>query len=137
MHYTLLLSIMHHHGLGVLLDPTKRGRSFRRLLYKTLLATDMSVHFDFMTSFQSLLSEAPLDPLKRQVLVCQALIKCADISNPVGALDPGPPVSADPFAGSPPWCFKTMGKRVDGRMDETSTTRTTSPFASIRHAFQQ
>ena len=85
MHYTLLLSIMHHHGLGVLLDPTKRGASFRRLLYKTLLATDMSVHFDFMSSFQSLLNEAPLDLLKRQVLVCQALIKCADISNPVGA----------------------------------------------------
>ena len=75
---------MHHHGLGVLLDTTKRGTSFRRLLYKTLLATDMSVHFDFMSSFQSLLDEVPLDPSKRQVLVCQALIKCADISNPVG-----------------------------------------------------
>lgn len=83
MHYTLLLSIMHHHGLGVLLDPTKRGTSFRRLLYKTLLATDMSVHPEFMSNFQSLLSEPLLDPLKRQVLVCQALIKCADISNPV------------------------------------------------------
>lgn len=84
MHYTLLLSIMHHHGLGVLLDTTKRGTSFRRLLYKTLLATDMSVHFDFMSSFKSLLDEVPPDPSKRQVLVCQALIKCADISNPVG-----------------------------------------------------
>ena len=83
MHYTLLLSIMHHHGLGVLLDPTKRGTSFRRLLYKTLLATDMSVHPEFMSNFQSLLNEPLLDPLKRQVLVCQALIKCADISNPV------------------------------------------------------
>ena len=98
----------------------------------------MSVHFDFMTSFQSLLSEAPLDPLKRQVLVCQALIKCADISNPVGYLDPDPsPFGADPFSGSSPWCFKTMGKRVDGRMDEASTARTTSTFASIRHTFQQ
>lgn len=82
MHYTLLLSIMHHHGLGVLLDPTKRGTSFRRLLYKTLLATDMSVHAEFMSSFQSLLNEPLLDTSKRQVLVCQALIKCADISNP-------------------------------------------------------
>ena len=102
MHYTLLLSIMHHHGLGVLLDPTKRGRSFRRLLYKTLLATDMSVHFDFMSGFQSLLNEAPLDPLKRQVLVCQALIKCADISNPVSDSTPGPLLKIDLFLGSSP-----------------------------------
>lgn len=86
MHYTLLLSIMRHHGLGVLLDPTKQGTSFRRILYKTLLATDMSVHTEFMSNFQSLLHEPFLDPLRRQVLVCQALIKCADISNPVSLL---------------------------------------------------
>jgi hypothetical protein len=102
MHYTLLLSIMHHHGLGALLDPMKRGTSFRRLLYKTLLATDMSVHLEFMSSFQSLLNEPLLDPSKRQVLVCQALIKCADISNPVGDLDPQPLFSADTFLGPPP-----------------------------------
>ena len=117
MHYTLLLSIMHHHGLGVLLDPTKRGRSFRRLLYKTLLATDMSVHFDFMSSFQSLLNERPLDPSKRQVLVCQALIKCADISNPVGDQNSDRLVNADVFPGSPSLRFKAVGKRLDGRMD--------------------
>ena len=101
MHYTLLLSIMHHHGLGVLLDPTKRGTSFRRLLYKTLLATDMSVHFDFMSSFQSLLNEAPLDLSKRQVLVCQALIKCADISNPVSGLNLDLYSVLTPFQGRP------------------------------------
>ena len=114
MHYTLLLSIMHHHGLGVLLDPTKRGTSFRRLLYKTLLATDMSVHLDFMSSFQSLLNEPPLDPLKRQVLVCQALIKCADISNPVGGLNSNPLFSTHPFSGPSPLRFKAVGKRLDG-----------------------
>jgi len=114
MHYTLLLSIMHHHGLGVLLDPTKRGTSFRRLLYKTLLATDMSVHFDFMSSFQSLLNEPPPDPLKRQVLVCQALIKCADISNPVGDLNPDPLFNTDAFSGSSPLRFKAVGKCLDG-----------------------
>ena len=102
MHYTLLLSIMHHHGLGVLLDSTKRGTSFRRLLYKTLLATDMSVHFDFMSNFQSLLNGESLDPLKRQVLVCQALIKCADISNPVGDSDFNPLFGAEVFSGPSP-----------------------------------
>ena len=114
MHYTLLLSIMHHHGLGVLLDPTKRGTSFRRLLYKTLLATDMSVHFDFMSSFQASLSEAPLDPLKRQVLVCQALIKCADISNPVGDLNYKSLFSTDASLGPSPLRFKTVGERING-----------------------
>lgn len=114
MHYTLLLSIMHHHGLGVLLDPTKRGTSFRRLLYKTLLATDMSVHFDFMSSFQSLLNDVPLDLSKRQVLVCQALIKCADISNPVGDLNLDPSFGADAFSGPSPWRLKAVGKRIDG-----------------------
>lgn len=114
MHYTLLLSIMHHHGLGVLLDPTKRGTSFRRLLYKTLLATDMSVHFDFMSNFQSLLNEGPLDLSRRQVLVCQALIKCADISNPVGNLNLDRLINADVSPGSSPLRFKTVGKRIDG-----------------------
>jgi len=98
----------------VLLDPTKRGTSFRRLLYKTLLATDMSVHFDFMSSFQSLLNEALPDPFKRQVLVCQALIKCADISNPVGNLNAEPLFSTDPFSGSSALGFEAVGKRIDG-----------------------
>ena len=114
MHYTLLLSIMHHHGLGVLLDSTKRGASFRRLLYKTLLATDMSVHPEFMSGFQSLLNEPSLDPAKRQVLVCQALIKCADISNPVCYRNPKPSFSADIFSGSSSQRLKTVGKRTNG-----------------------
>jgi len=82
MHYALLLSIMRYHGLGTLLDRPQTGPSFRKLLYKTLLATDMSVHCDFMEAFQSMGTGEEAESNKRQVLVCQALIKCADISNP-------------------------------------------------------
>ena len=77
---------MRHHGLGRLLDdPTDAsGQRVRKLLSETVLATDMSVHAAFMDNFRSLLSEnSDADLCRRQVLTCQAIIKCADISNPV------------------------------------------------------
>lgn len=61
------------------------GQRFRKLLLAIVLATDMRVHTDFMTRFERLLSEnEPEDDWARRILLCQALIKCADISNPVG-----------------------------------------------------
>ena len=84
MHYNLIMQLMRHHGLGSLLDRPKSGPSFRKLLSMTILATDMSVHSEFMRCFREMVeSETPVDPFKQKVLVCQALIKCADISNPV------------------------------------------------------
>ena len=84
MHYSLIMQVMRHNNLGFLLDRVPTGPSFRKLLLGTILATDMGVHFDFMTDFRSLLDGADFPELKRRILVCQALIKCADISNPVG-----------------------------------------------------
>lgn len=57
----------------------------------------MNVHFPWMTRFEQLknrLSNNEEDDLAKaegvdcqtRLLLCQALIKCADISNPVGAL---------------------------------------------------
>jgi hypothetical protein len=78
------MQLMRHHGLSSLLDRPKSGPSFRKLLAMTVLATDMSVHADFMKCYKEMVeSEAPIDPFRQKVLVCQALIKCADISNPV------------------------------------------------------
>ena len=77
------MQIMRHNNLGFLLDRTPTGPGFRKLLLGAVLATDMGVHFDFMTEFANLLNGADFTELKRRVLVCQALIKCADISNPV------------------------------------------------------
>lgn len=83
MHYSLILQIMRHHNLSFLLDRPTAGPLFRQLLLKTVLATDMGIHFNFMTDFRDMLAGADLPEFQRRILVCQALIKCADISNPV------------------------------------------------------
>ena len=85
MHCTLLLHVMRYHGMSHLLDRQDSGVHFRKLLLQMVLATDMSVHADFMKRFEALVQdEGRLSSLReRKVLMCQALIKCADISNPV------------------------------------------------------
>ncbi len=87
MHYSLIMQIMRHNNLGFLLDRPHTGSSFRQLLLGAVLATDMGVHFDFMAEFTKLVNGADFPELKRRVLVCQALIKCADISNPVSTIE--------------------------------------------------
>jgi hypothetical protein len=90
--------------LSALRSPTetvKTSTDFRALLVKTILATDMSVHGQWMAMLsdfnerQAKLEtckrpgdvEMPVDPQTR-LLFCQAIIKCADISNPVCDLCP-------------------------------------------------
>ncbi|EEB92122.1 hypothetical protein MPER_09418, partial [Moniliophthora perniciosa FA553] len=85
MHISLLLRVMRHHGLGPLLDDPvdDSGQRTRKLLSETVLATDMSVHKTFMENFRSLLDRTQdFELCRRQLLICQAIIKCADISNP-------------------------------------------------------
>ena len=77
---------MKHHGLGRLLAPSPSGgqSNFRRLLLDTVLATDMGVHKDFMDRFGRLMENPQTFSVSEaRTLLCQALIKCADISNPV------------------------------------------------------
>ena len=83
MHCTLLMHILRKQGLGRLLDTPTTKHSFRKLLHETVLATDMRIHGTFMDSFRSLVQGEVTDPWTKRVLVSQALIKCADISNPV------------------------------------------------------
>ncbi|GBE83754.1 HD-domain/PDEase-like protein [Sparassis crispa] len=82
MHAALILQIMRHNGLGSLLDCSTGGATFRKVLVGTVLGTDMGIHYDFITGFRELISDGETPELRRKVLVCQALIKCADISNP-------------------------------------------------------
>ncbi|KAJ7468044.1 hypothetical protein FB451DRAFT_1137150 [Mycena latifolia] len=83
MHCQLLLRVMRHHGLGRLLDDPKSGVQNRKLLWETVLATDMSVHDAFMQRFQDLIAnKGESTPIYRRITICQAIIKCADISNP-------------------------------------------------------
>lgn len=82
MHFTLLLHLMRHQGLDALLDNPRSGAQFRKLLLEIVLATDMRVHLEFMIRFKRLVDGEVVDEWKKKLLVCQALIKCADISNP-------------------------------------------------------
>ncbi|KAJ7461732.1 hypothetical protein B0H11DRAFT_2055778 [Mycena galericulata] len=83
MHGQLLLRVMRHHGLGRLLDDPKCGVQNRKLLWETVLATDMSVHDAFMQRFEDLIAHRGENSLMhRRITICQAIIKCADISNP-------------------------------------------------------
>jgi hypothetical protein len=57
-------------------------------MYSSVLATDMSLHFawmarlkDFGASLESTEERIEQDD---RIMLCQAIIKCADISNPVG-----------------------------------------------------
>lgn len=87
MHYAILIQVMRHHGLGSLLDRPIAGQVFRKTLAGIVLATDMSVHFEFMKNFGLLLAGKDFPLSHRKLLLCQALIKCADISNPVRSCD--------------------------------------------------
>lgn len=84
MHCAFLLPIMKRHGLAHLLDSSDAGTQFRRLLLDTVLATDMGVHAQFMQRFTHLMEKpSEFTNVEARTLLCQALIKCADISNPV------------------------------------------------------
>lgn len=83
MHCQLLLRVMRCHGLGSLLDSPANGMHIRKLLWQTVLATDMSMHDQFMRNFKDIIDGQLGSLCIRQVIVCQAIMKCADISNPV------------------------------------------------------
>ncbi|KAG6897422.1 hypothetical protein C0992_001736 [Termitomyces sp. T32_za158] len=82
MHSQLLLRVMRYHGLGVVLDHPTTGLRTRRLLWETILATDMSVHDLFMKNLSGLINGQAASLFFRQSITCQTLMKCADISNP-------------------------------------------------------
>ena len=83
MHCQLLLRVMRYHGLGVLLDDPNDGPCLRRILLFSVLATDMGVHQDFMLRFKRMLDGESTSLCARQTLICEAILKNADISNPV------------------------------------------------------
>jgi hypothetical protein len=85
MHYQLLKRVMRCHGLGVFLDDPLHGKHVREILRSSVIFTDMGVHSDFMAQFKKLIETGEGSISHRQVLICQALLKNADISNPVCA----------------------------------------------------
>ena len=83
MHYALMVQVMRVNGLAVLMDRPASGQSFRKMLYNIVIATDMGVHPRFMERFRQMVDGEVQDETEQRILVCQAIIKCADISNPV------------------------------------------------------
>ncbi|WVW83390.1 hypothetical protein I302_105409 [Kwoniella bestiolae CBS 10118] len=98
MHCMLIVQLLRKHGFGFLIEGTPISptqaldqKGFRRVLYSTVLATDMSLHFAWiqrLKEFDEGLREGDVgeDEYDR-VMICQALIKCADISNPTRPID--------------------------------------------------
>lgn len=77
---------MKHHGLGVLLDDPKYGTHLRAILRLSVIMTDMKRHDEFLVTFKAL-TEGEMTPIcLRQVIICQAILKNADISNPVSTI---------------------------------------------------
>ena len=69
-------------GFRNLLDDPEHGTIVRNLINYSVMATDMGVHDAFVTRFSGVL-EGKAKLMERRILVCQGIIKCADISNPV------------------------------------------------------
>lgn len=62
--------------------------SFRKVLESSILATDMSQHFSFVTRLHEMGKRfgerrVSTDVEADRLLLCAGLMKCADISNPV------------------------------------------------------
>ena len=74
---------MRHHGLGVLLDDPLHGNHLKKILLQSVLATDMGVHNDFMIRLKQVADGEAGSLCMRQLIICQAILKNADISNPV------------------------------------------------------
>ncbi len=104
MHCMLIVQLLRKHGFGFLLSPStltsnnpaRRSldtKGFRKVLYSSVLATDMSLHFAWVQNLKEFGAKISRGELKRRlssedaeadrITICQALIKCADISNPV------------------------------------------------------
>lgn len=114
----LIVQLIRKHGFGFLLNPCQIAKSqevnparaafdalgFRRVLYSSVLATDMSLHFVWMQELQKYGEDishakgvygrndieaggATDDAAETdRIMIAQALIKCADISNPVSLI---------------------------------------------------
>lgn len=102
MHCMLVVQLLRKYGLGFLIERTKYSsgeqavpnldqKSFRQVLYSSILATDMSLHFAWvqkLKEFDARLNAREVGAVEdERILICQALIKCADISNPVGLIE--------------------------------------------------
>ncbi|CDH50397.1 3-cyclic-nucleotide phosphodiesterase rega [Lichtheimia corymbifera JMRC:FSU:9682] len=87
-HSMTLFQILKKHGIDQCLKSASEYQDFRKTVVATILATDMSLHNDYVSRIKEqairLKDVRSLDPAAQEeerILLCSALIKCADISN--------------------------------------------------------
>ncbi|KAI8082829.1 uncharacterized protein BX664DRAFT_339159 [Halteromyces radiatus] len=89
-HSMTLFQLMKKHGLDQISggSGTLNYQEFRKTVVTSILATDMSLHNDYVLKIQEqatrLLDRTPtskIDEEQERLLLCSAIIKCADISN--------------------------------------------------------
>ncbi|KAI9484431.1 hypothetical protein BDB00DRAFT_855679 [Zychaea mexicana] len=87
-HSMTLFQIIKKHKIDECLGSTEDFQAFRKTVVASILATDMSLHNDYVTRIKgqaarlrnlSALSDSARE--EERMLLCSALIKCADISN--------------------------------------------------------
>ncbi|KAK9763554.1 3',5'-cyclic-nucleotide phosphodiesterase [Basidiobolus ranarum] len=85
-HTTSLFLLMKKHEFNFFGDQfTSEFKDFRKLVVNSILATDMSAHFEYIRSFteqnKRLESSTKLDAIQEKISFCSAILKCSDISN--------------------------------------------------------
>ncbi|CAO3703431.1 unnamed protein product [Rhizopus stolonifer] len=91
-HAMTLFQLLKKHGFDAYLGgvESSRYKDFRKLVITSILATDMSLHGDYVTKIEEqnkrLMDSEPKDwdearIMEERLLFCSGLIKCADISN--------------------------------------------------------
>lgn len=113
----LVVQLLRKYGFGFLIERMKSSsgeqavsnldqKSFRQVLYSSILATDMSLHFAWvqrLKEFDDRLKSGEAGAVEdERILICQALIKCADISNPVSLIESTVRLSFDTHLQSRP-----------------------------------
>ncbi|KAI8074002.1 hypothetical protein BC940DRAFT_78359 [Gongronella butleri] len=99
-HSMTLFQLMKKHHLDQIAQadvPGANYQEFRKTVVTSILATDMSLHNDYVAKFKEQTfrlrnSTSALDDDQERLLLCSAIIKCADISN-----------VARPFAQAKKW----------------------------------
>ncbi|KAI9270020.1 hypothetical protein EDC94DRAFT_597850 [Helicostylum pulchrum] len=87
LHAMTLFQLLNKHGIDRLVGDLKSEayKDFRKTVVSTILATDMSLHNDYVSKIKEQANRfntnSHLDEQEERNLLCSALIKCADISN--------------------------------------------------------
>ncbi|CAO3637512.1 unnamed protein product [Cunninghamella blakesleeana] len=89
-HSMTLFQLMKKHGLDQISGGTGTSnyQGFRKTVVSSILATDMSLHNDYVmrineqaARFRCRSKDTPIDEEQERLIICSAIIKCADISN--------------------------------------------------------